>query len=558
MAASLRRPLGLLVTAALVVTAAGTPAAAQRRDAVTIGLAQEPDLLGPYTIMAVSGVIHNVVFGYISMFNDKWQRVPIMAEKLPTLKDGDWVVLPNKKMRVTWKLKRGFTWHDGKPVTALDWRFTYGMVRNPLAPPPAGGRFILAKVDNVLVPNPNDPYEMVVQWNELFPFAGSEPFGRVYPLPRHVLEPAYLRDPGKMKAHANWRLPVGNGPYKMKEWSRGSHMTLEANDKWPLGAPAIKTLTFRFVLDSTVLQANAIAGNVDATDINNFNCLQMEQIGQRNPRVNAHYREAMVWERIDFNLDDAWLKDRRVRQAIAHALDRKALAEVSCSGGRQPVAHSWLAPGHPAAHPNVKKYDYDVARARALLTEAGFTMGPDGYLRDATGKRVEMAISTTSGNSVREQIEQIIKEQLRQVGIDVRIDNRPASVFFGTMVPRRQFTHLAMYASLFTPESIPFNRFHSSNIPSAANNWEGDNRVGWRNAENDRQWEQLNAELDAQKRIALFRRQQEVFAEDLPSVPLYFRLDLTTYPKALQGPRPVGLGSYYLPWNSWEWKWGDQ
>lgn len=552
------RALGLVVIAALLVAGAGVPAGAQRRDAVTIGLAQEPDLLGPYTIMAVSGVIHNAVFGYISMFNEKWERVPIMAEKLPTLKDGDWVLLPNKKMRVTWKLKRGFTWHDGRPVTALDWRFTYGMVRNPLAPPPAGGRFILTKVDNVLVPNPNDPYEMVVQWNELWPFAGSEPFGRAFPLPRHVLEPAYLRDPGKLKAHANWRLPVGNGPYKMKEWVPGSHMTLEANERWPLGAPAIKTLTFRFILDSTVLQANAIAGNVDATDINNFNCLQMEQISQRNGRVNAHYREAMVWERIDFNLDDAWLKDRRVRQAIAHALDRKSLAEVSCSGGRQPVAHSWLAPGHPAAHPSLKKYEHDVARARQLLAEAGFTAGADGVLRDATGKRVEMTISTTSGNSIREQIEQIIKEQLRQVGIDVRIDNRPASVFFGTMVPRRQFTHMAMYASLFTPESIPFNRFHSSHIPSAANNWEGDNRVGWRHAENDRLWEQLNSELDAQKRIGLFRRQQEVFAEELPSVPLYFRLDLTTYPKALRGPRPVGLGSYYLPWNSWEWKWGDQ
>ena len=138
-------------------------AQAQRRDAVSIGLAQEPDLLGPYTIMAVSGVIHNTVFGYISMFNDKWERVPIMAEKLPTLKDGDWVLLPNKRMKVTWKLKRGFTWHDGKPVTALDWRFTYGAMRNPLAPPPSGGRFVLNKVDNVLVPNPNDPYEMVVQ-----------------------------------------------------------------------------------------------------------------------------------------------------------------------------------------------------------------------------------------------------------------------------------------------------------------------------------------------------------------------------------------------------------
>ncbi len=547
----------LVLGTVIALTAAGPAVQAQqRRDRLTIGMAQEPNMFGPFSIMAAAGVINNAVFSYVAPINEKWARQPMMVEKLPTIKDGDLVILPGNKMRVTWKLKRGFTWHDGKPVTALDWRFTYGMMRNPRTPQIS--RFILNKVDNILVPNINDPYEMVVQWNELWPFAGTEPFGQAYPLPRHILERPYLADPGKLPALPYWRQPVGSGPYKVVEWVAGSHITFEAYDKFPAGAPAIKTLTVRFILDSTVLQANAIAGGVDATEINNFSCLQMEQISQRNPRVNAHHREAMVWERIDFNLDDAWLKDKRVRQAIAHALDRKAIAEVSCSGGRQPVANSWMAPGHPAAHPNPKKYDYDPARARALLAEAGFAPGADGILRDGTGKRVEMSISTTAGNSIREQIQQIMREQLRAVGIDLRIDNRPASVFFGPFVPRRQFPYMAMYASLFTPESIPMDRFHSSQIPTAANAWEGNNRVGWRNAENDRLWEQVNAEMDVQKRIALFRKQQEIFAEELPSVPLYFRLDLTTYPKAMRGPRPTGLAFYYLPWNIWEWRWADQ
>jgi peptide/nickel transport system substrate-binding protein len=549
--------LGTLLLVIAMLGLAVQPAAhAQRRDAMTLAMAQEPDIIGPFSIMAATGVIHNILFGYAAPFNEKWERIPVMAEKLPTLKDGDWVVLPGNKMRVTWRLKRGFTWHDGRPVTALDWRFTYGLMRNPRSPSIA--RFVVNKVDNILVPNPNDPYTMVVQWNELWPFAGSEPFGQPYALPRHLLERAYLANPANLRAEPYFRLPVANGPYRMTEWVAGSHMTFEAYDKWPLGAPAIKRLTVRFILDATILQANVISGSVEGTDINNFSCLQMEQIAQRNARVNAHHREAMVWERIDFNNDDAWLKDKRVRQAIGYALDRKAIAEVSCAGGRQPVAHSWLAPGHPAAHPNIKKYDHDPARARALLAEAGFRPGPDGILRDGGGRRVEMEISTTAGNAIREQIQQIIKEQLRQVGIDVRISNRPASVFFGTYTTRRQFPHMAMYASLFTPESVPHDRFHSVGIPTAANNWSGNNRVGWRSAENDQVWDQIVAELDVEKRTALLRRQQELFAEDLPSLPLYFRLDLTTYPKAMQNVKPVGLGTYYLPWNIWAWKWGDQ
>jgi len=540
---------------ALLVPFGPASAAPTGRDTVVIGMAQEPDILGDFSIMAAAGVIHNPLWGYVAPFTDKWTRIPIMVEKLPTVKDGDWVVLPGNKMKVIWKLKRGFTWHDGRPVTALDYRFTYGMLRNPRTPQIS--RFILRKVDNVLVPNPNDPYTLVVQWNELWPFANASPFGNQIIYPRHVLEAAYLKDPATLKAHPYWRAPVANGPYKFVEWVSGSHITVEAYDRWPLGVPAIKRITFRFVLDSTVLVANQVAGSVDGTEINNFGIDQMVQIERRAPQIATHYTEALIWERIDFNLDNEWLKDRRVRQALAHAIDREAIVQTLFQG-KQPVAHSWLAPKHPAYNANVKKYAYDVNRAKALLTEAGFTTGADGILRDASGKRVEMTFMTTAGNAPREQIQQIIKEQLKQVGIDLRIDNRPASVYFGSIVPRRQFPHLAMYASLFQPDSTAFDRFHSTQIPSQANNWEGNNRVGWRNAENDKIMEQIIGELDEGRRNALFKRHQEIFAEDLPSLPLYFRLSLTTMRKDVRNVKPTGLGTYYIPWNAWEWTYGER
>lgn len=550
------RQVALLVAGIAAVSLLVSPVEAQRvRNTVIIGMSQEPETIGPFSIMVASRVIENALHARIAPFTDKWVRMPMMAEKLPSLKDGDWVLLPNNKMKVTWRLKRGFTWHDGKPVTALDWRFTYGMYRNPRTP--EIGRSTLNKVDNVLVPNPNDPYTLVVQWNELWPFASSDPFGFSYPLPRHLLEPAYLKDPGKLPTLPYWRAPISHGPYRFVEWVLGSHITLEAYDKFPFGAPRIKRMTFRFILDTQVLQANQIAGDVDATENTGFDCLALEQVEKRNSQIRGHYTEALSWERIDFNLDNEWLKDKRVRQAIAHAIDRVPLADLACSGGRQPVAHSWVSPRHPAFNPDVRKFNYDLARARALLTEVGFTPGPDGILRDTSGKRVEMTIMSTSGNALREQVEVVIKEQLKQVGIDLRIENRPASVFLGVVLPRRQFPYMAMYGSLFGPELREFDRFHSSQIPSAQNNWEGNNRSGWRNAENDKIWEQLISELDEKKRIALLKRHQEVFAEELPSLPLRFRLSLTTSHRKLSGVRPTGLGTYYLPWNSWEWKWED-
>lgn len=551
-----RAELVLVCLAALLVPAipaAGAPA--QARGTIVVGMAQEPDILGEFSIMSAAGVIENTLWGYVAPFNEKWVRVPTMVEKLPSVKDGDWVLLPNKKMKVTWKLKRNFTWHDGKPLTGLDFRFTYGMLRNPRTPQVS--RFILNKVDNVLVPNPNDPYTLVVQWNELWPFASSSPFGNQIVYPRHILEPAYLRDPSKMKADPYWRAPIGDGPYRFVEWVPGSHITVEAYDKWPLGTPKIKRIVFRFILDSTVLSANVIAGNVDATEIGNFSIDQMVEMERRNPQVVANYTEALRWERIDFNLDDEWLKDRRFRQALAYAIDREGIFQALFKG-KQPVANSWLAPKHPAYNPTVKKYPYDPARAKALLAEAGFTPGPDGVLRDRNGKRVELIFMTTAGHAAREQVQQIIKEQLKQVGIEIRIDNRPSSVFFGTITPRRQFPHLAMYTSVFSPETTGFDRFHSTQIPSPENNWEGNNRVGWRNAENDRLMEQIISELDPARRIAQMKRQQELFAEELPSLPLFFGLSLTAARKELRNVKPTGLSGTYLLWNSWEWALGEQ
>jgi len=545
--------LCLVSLAVPVVATAGAPAGGSQ---VTIGLAQEPDQLGEFTIMAVASVIHNALWGFVAPFNDKWVRTPLMVEKLPTIKDGDWQVLPNKKMRVTWKLKRGFTWHDGKPVTALDYRFTYAMKRNPRVQE-IQDRFIVRKVDNILVPNPSDPYTMVVQWNEQWPFANTDPFGNQIIYPRHILESAYLKDPARINRHPYWRAPVANGPYRFVEWVGGSHMTFEAYEKWAPGAPKVKRITFRFILDSTVLLANQIAGNVDGSEINNFGITEMVEIERRNPAIATHYTEALIWERIDINLDNEWLKDKRVRQAMAYAVDRETIVRTLFQG-KQPVAHSWLAPRHPAYNPNVKKYSYDPARAKTLLAEAGFTPGADGILRDSSGKRVEMTIMTTAGNAVREQVQQIMKEQLKEVGIDLRIDNRPSSVFLGTIAPRRQFPHMAIIGSLFTPESLAYERWHSTQIPSAANNWEGQNRPGWRNAEVDRIMDQVIGELDADKRNALLKRQQELLAEDVPSLSLYFRLNLTTMRKTVRNVKPTGLGGYHIPWNAWEWVRTDQ
>jgi len=539
--------LSMVVLALLALGTLPAALAQQSRDTVVIGMAQEPDcLISSFCQMAAGAAIevNSIQFGMVN-YNDKWQLYPGTVEKIPTLKDGDWELLPGGKMRVTYKFKKRFTWHDGKPYTAQDASWTYLMRRNPRSP--TLSRTIDKKIDNM---NAKDASTLVVQWNERYPFANTG--HTVYP--QHILEKDYLRDPATLKASKQARSPIGNGPYRIAEWVPGSHITLEAYDKFPGGPAKIKKQVWRFILDSTVLQANVLANQVDATEINNFSIEQMIEIEKRNPQQTAYYTPALIWEHIDLNLDNEWLKDKRVRQALAHSINRDELSQ-KLFYGKQPVAHTWLPEPHEGYNANVKKYNYDPARARALLQEAGFTMGSDGIMRDARGRRFEMTIMTTAGNAVREQVQQVMKESMRAVGIDLRIDNRPAGVLFGQTTRHREFPYMVMYAWVMSPLTLPHSFWNTDQIPTAQNSWEGSNYPGWRNAENDKLNNEILQVIDAGKRVALLKKQQEIWAEELPAIPLYFRLQLNTANKRLQNVKPAGLSGTYVNWNSQEWGW---
>src|SRR3972149_3591015 len=128
--------LSMVVLALLALGPLPAAQAQQSRDTVVIGMAQEPDcLISSFCQMAAGAAIevNSIQFGMVN-YNDKWQLYPGTVEKIPTLKDGDWELLPGGKMRVTYKFKKGFTWHDGKPYTAQDASWTYLMRRNPRSP----------------------------------------------------------------------------------------------------------------------------------------------------------------------------------------------------------------------------------------------------------------------------------------------------------------------------------------------------------------------------------------------------------------------------------------
>ncbi|HEC14563.1 MAG TPA: peptide ABC transporter substrate-binding protein, partial [Rhodospirillales bacterium] len=297
----------------------------------------------------------------------------------------------------------------------------------------------------------------------------------------------------------------------------------------------------RTIPNTAALEANLLSGELDMIagelGLSVDQALAFEK--RRGRRFNVIYKPGLVYEHIDLNLDNPFLKDKRVRKALIYALDRETLSR-QLFAGRQPVAHSSVNPLDWVYAKDVRKYAYDPKKAARLLAQAGWKTIRRGVRVNAKGEKLSLEIMTTAGNRSRELVEQVLRSQWKKLGIEVSIRNQPARVFFGQTLTERRFTAMAMYAWISSPESVPRTTLHSAHIPSVNNNFSGQNYTGFRNGEMDALLEGIEVELDRTKRKALWRRLQDIYTEELPVIPLYFRANPYILPKWLKGLTPTG------------------
>jgi peptide/nickel transport system substrate-binding protein len=299
----------------------------------------------------------------------------------------------------------------------------------------------------------------------------------------------------------------------------------------------------RIIENTAALEANLLSGSINYISAElGVSLDQAIAFGRRHAQqYDVEFRPGLIYEHINVNLDHPVLRDRRVRQALLYSIDRETLVRQLFEG-RQPVAHSFVNPLDRAAYnEDIPRYNYDPAKARQLLEEAGYTVIRDGVRQNAAGQRLSFDFATTAGNRVREQVQQVLQSQWRRIGVEVRIKNDPARTFFGETTRRRAFD-LGMWAWTSTPESVSsaFQLFNSTQVPTEANNWSGNNRTGFRNADMDRLIEQIRGELDPARRNQIWGEIQRIYLTELPVLPLYFRAEPAILPRSIEGIRISG------------------
>ncbi|MGH6621626.1 MAG: peptide ABC transporter substrate-binding protein, partial [Alphaproteobacteria bacterium] len=497
---------GFRALAAVTVAVVLGSAPAHAKDNLVIGVSQFPGNFNPLiNAMVAKTYIHGMTRRLITYYDADWKLVCGLCTELPSIERGtaryETTAEGKPGIAMTYTIRPEFAWGDGTPITTKDVVFTWEVGKNKKSG--AGNFELFSRITGIDV---KDDKTFTLHVNKrTCDYAAINDFEL---LPEH-LERKNFSEPVEYVNRSAYETDTTNpglwfGPYRVAQVVTGSHVVLERNPLWKGKQPHFKRITIRAIENTGALTANLLSGSIDyiagELGLTLDQALAFEK--QHGKRFDVSYKPSLIYEHIDLNLDNPILADRRVRQALLYAIDRKTITEKLFEG-HQPVADGSIHPLDTVFNKDLPKYAYDPARANALLDEAGWKEMRDGFRHNAKGERLQFDFMTTAGNKSRELVQQAMQSQWRQLGIDVRIRNEPARVFFGETVTKRKFKAMALFAWLSSPENIPRTTLHSTMIPTEANNWSGQNYTGYDNPKMDKLIDDLEIQCEPKQHMQL-------------------------------------------------------
>ena len=497
--------------------------APQRGGQAVTGLSQEPQNFNPIMPwIEVQRGIHMDLFDAPWKLDPAGRLVPNLAAEIPTVANGG--VAPGG-LAFTIRLRRNAKWHDGQPLTARDVVFTWQTLMNPKVT-----AYSTVGYDQIAAMDAPD--DVTVKFTLKEPYAPiMAVLSDMYVVPEHILG----KSADINKDEFNTKRPVGSGAFRFVEWAAGDHITLEANKAYHGPGPYLDRLIYKYIPDLTVMFTQFKTGEIDITGTQGIP-IDLYPEAQKLPAASAKIlvTPSTTYESVALNFLNPLFQDRRVRQALYYGMDKRPIVDKIFLGLVE-EAETYVPPQSWAFDPRVRgAHKHDPDRAKELLEGAGWKAGPDG-IRVKNGKRLAFENSTTSGNKVREQIQQILQQQWQQIGVEMKISNMPASVLFGDFYRLSRFQTVLIGIAMGPDPDHTF-RLHSKYIPVRGG--KGRNAIAYDNPQVDRLLEAGVREIDQAKRKAIYAKLQEVLVIDLPHLPIYHYIGLTGIKSQLQGYQP--------------------
>jgi len=479
---------------------------------------------------------------------------PQLGESVPSVENGQWKVTPDGRMEISWRIREGARWHDGRPITTDDLLFSVEVGRDPEVAVFRSPAYEL--IDSV---EALDARNLVVRWSSPY-IAADAMFGAgssgarnfAAPMPKHILDAPYREAPASLTALPYWSTEfVGSGPYKLREWVSDSHVLLDAYPDYVLGKPKIDQIEVRFIPDPSTLLANVLAGQVDLTFSRSVSIEQAASTrdqwreGKMEPNINGW---TVVYPQLRIP-NPQILGDPRFRKGLIQAIDRQQMADILTSGFA-PVADSIISPGlpeYPSIESSIVRYTYDPNKAMQAFDSVGLVKGPDGY-RDAAGQRISIEIRTTTNDANQKAIA-IIADAFQRVGL----------ASDGVVIPVQRLQdgeYRATYPGLELvnqPNGADGfqNLLHSANAPLPERGYRAQsssrNRGSYLNPDYDALMDRYNSTIPIAQRMDIMAQLINMQTDLNLVMGTYFSVDAIMMANRLQNVPPAAT------WNAQDW-----
>lgn len=469
---------------------------------LVVGTLSGPDTLNPLVSNTTPGswVVNNL-YPHLMQMNPSGKKEPYLAESVTTSEDG---------LTVTIKLRDGVTWQDGQPITSDDVAFTGQLLHDKKL------QWTAEIFDQVAKVETPDKLTVVYTLKGPYPaFSGAIGYW-VRIIPKHVWEK--IDDP---KAFEN-KEPIGAGPFKLVAYEKGQYIELAAIDKWfaaPGGRPYLDKVIFKIYPDANTMTLALQKGEVDVTSSDLPT--SAAKLLATNPSIKVEQTASLGFAYYSFNTNPAKgpspTQDANFRLAMATATDRNTILNVALEGaGMQidtpisPLFADWV---NPAA----KAPAYDSAKAKEILTQAGYSdTDGDGILNAPAsfgGKNVEPEVLYDGANVFHQKVAKILEKNASDIGIKLNLKPVEYNTLIAKVSNERDFQmHIGKWGVLDEPSETFANLYHSkakNNMPT------------FTNAEMDRLADEAKYAKTEQASMDNVKAAQELFVKEFPVVPIY-------------------------------------
>ncbi len=538
-----RQALGLLALGASGVVLSGLPgfsrAMAQGKDAkgqLTVGFSQEPTVFNPHMPhIEVDEGIHFSIFDPLFYVDEKGAFIAALAAEVPTVENGG-ISADGLNWKV--KLRDDVKWHDGKPFTAEDVKFTLELLVDPnfRSWRKTGHEF----VRDLTVVSPTE-----ITWKMEKPFAPYPSIlASTFITPKHLLGAEADRNTA---AYNN--APVGTGAFKWKERVAGDYILLDANTEYFGDGPHIERLVYKYVPDLNVMYTQFKTGDIDVVGLQWITPDHYDEAKDLAGKV-VNVVPGSTIESLSFNMERPQFKDPAVREALYAAIDKQSIIEALYYGLPTPT-ESYVPQQSFYYNPDLPKHEYSIDKAKKLLDDAGWAPGADG-VRAKDGVKLAFTCSTTAGNHIREQVQQYMQQSFKDIGVEMTISNLPPAVMWGDYWMLSKFDSVIVGLDFLTgpdPDTSDFFRSTSS----AAKGGSGQNTWQFVNKEVDDLLAKGGSLFVPEERKAVYLKIQEIMRKELPLLPLFQYATVRGHKQGVENVKP-NVNNRIDTWNVATWR----